>query len=224
MCELILNSKSENTIKSYFYAFKRWEQFISLHGHCAIPAQAVQVALYLTSLLSNGSSFHPVCNAVYGIKWAHEINGLPDPTTNTFVSSVLEVSKRIAVKPNEKKEPISPDTLIELCNMFKDSVDLLIVRDLAMILLSFSGFLRYDEVSSLRFNDVKVHDNHLVLHLKKSKTDQYRQSSDVLIAKGSTVACPYSMFLRYVSLADFSSDSKTFYFARVTGQILYANS
>jgi site-specific recombinase XerC len=49
--------------------------------------------------------------------------------------------------------------------MFKDSVDLLIVRDLAMILLSFSGFLRYDEVSSLRFNDVKVHDNHLVSHL-----------------------------------------------------------
>ena len=215
MCELILNSKSDNTIKSYFYAFKRWEQFISLHGHCAIPAQAVQVALYLTSLLSNGSSFHPVCNAVYGIKWAHEINGLPDTTTNTFVSSVLEVSKRIAVKPNEKKEPISPDTLIELCNMFKDSVDLLIVRDLAMILLSFSGFLRYDEVSSLRFNDVKVHDNHLVLHLKKSKKDQYRQSSDVLIAKGSTVACPYSMFLRYVSLADFSSDSKTFLFRQV---------
>jgi integrase len=166
-------------------------------------------------LLNNGSSFHPVCNAVYGIKWAPEIHGLPDPTTNTCVSSVLEASKRIAVKPNEKKEPISPDTLIELCNMFKDSVDLLIVRDLAMILLSFSGFLRYDEVSSLRFNDVKVHDNHLVLHLEKSKTDQYRQSSDVLIAKGSTVACPYSMFLRYVSLAGFSSDSKTFLFRQV---------
>ena len=104
MCELILNSKSDNTIKSYFYVFKRWEQFISLHDHCAIPAQPVHVALYLTSLLNNGSSFHPVCNAVYRIKWAHEINGLPDPTTNTFVSSVLEASKRIAVKHNEKKE------------------------------------------------------------------------------------------------------------------------
>ena len=137
MCELILNSKSDNTIKSYFYAFKRWEQFFSLHGRCAIPAQAVQVALYLTSLLSNGSSFHPVCKAVYGIKWAHEINGLPDPTTNTFISSVLEVSKRIAVKPNEKKEPISPDTLIELCNMFKECADLLIVRDLADIIKFF---------------------------------------------------------------------------------------
>jgi hypothetical protein len=71
---------------------------------------------------------------------------------------------------------------------------------------NLTSICHYDEVSSFRFNDVKVHDNHLVLHLEKSQTDQYRQSSDVLIAKGSTVACPYSMFLRYVSLAGFSSD------------------
>jgi hypothetical protein len=58
--------------------------------------------------------------------------------------------------------------------MFKDSVDLLIVKDLAMILLSFSGFLRYDEVSSLRFNDVKVHDNHLptLSHKPRYKRDE----------------------------------------------------
>jgi hypothetical protein len=36
--------------------------------------------------------------------------------------------------------------------MFKDSTDLLIIRDFTMMLLSFSGFLRYDEISSLRFN------------------------------------------------------------------------
>jgi hypothetical protein len=34
-------------------------------------------------------------------------------------------------------------------------------------------------------------------------------------AKGSTVACPYSIFLRYVSLAGFSSDSKTVLFRQV---------
>jgi hypothetical protein len=34
-----------------------------------------------------------VYNAVYGIKWAHEINGLDDPTKYSFVVSVLEASK-----------------------------------------------------------------------------------------------------------------------------------
>jgi hypothetical protein len=101
--------------------------------------------------VNSASSFHPVNNAFYGIKWAHEVNGLQDPTTNSFVTSVLEASKRTASKKTEKKYPISTETLVELCTMFKDSTDLLIIRDLTMMLLSFSGFLRYDEISSLRF-------------------------------------------------------------------------
>jgi hypothetical protein len=93
-----------------------------------------------------------VYNAVYGIKWAHEINGLDDPTKKSFVVSVLEASKRVAPKTTQKKEPISTDTLIKLCNMFKDPNNLLIIRDLTMMLLSFAGLLRYDEVSSLRLS------------------------------------------------------------------------
>ena len=69
------------------------------------------------------------------------------PPKNSFVVSVLEASKRVAPKTTQKKEPISTDTLIELCNMYKDSNDLLIIRDLTMMLLSFAGLLRYDEVS-----------------------------------------------------------------------------
>ncbi|VDH94313.1 Hypothetical predicted protein [Mytilus galloprovincialis] len=66
MCELLINSRSDNTVKSYFNAFKRWERFISLHGHVALPAQPVHVALYLTDLVNNGSTYHPVYNAIYG--------------------------------------------------------------------------------------------------------------------------------------------------------------
>jgi hypothetical protein len=212
LCELLISSKSDNTVKSYFNAFKRWEHFITLHGQNALPAQPVHVALYLTSLLKNGSTYHPVYNAVYGIKWAHEINGLDDPTKNSFVVSVLEASKRVAPKTTQKKEPIYTDTLIELCNMFKDSNDLLIIRDLTMMLLSFSGLLRYDEVSSLRFCDIQVRDSFLVLHSDKNKTDQYRQSNEILISKGSTSACPYNMFLNYLQLVDSGGVSEFFLF------------
>lgn len=214
MCELLISCKSDNTVKSYFNAFKRWERFIISQGHVALPAQSVHVALYLTHLLNNGSTFHPVSNAIYGIKWAHEINGLRDPTTNTFVTSILESSKRVAPKKTDKKEPVSTETLINICETFKNSLDLLIVRDLCMMLLSFSGFLRYDEVSSLRFSDVVVHESHLVLHIQKSKTDQYRQSSEVLISKGTTVACPYNMFFRYTNLAGFGCQSDSNYLFR----------
>jgi hypothetical protein len=72
--------------------------FICSHWLIALPAQPVHVALYLTYLLNNGSPEHPVSNAVYGIKWAHEINGLDDPTKNSFVTSIQEAAKRVAHK------------------------------------------------------------------------------------------------------------------------------
>ena len=81
-----------------------------------------------------------------------------------------------------------------------------------MMLLSFAGFLRYDEISSLRFCDVEIRDSFLVLHINKSKTDQYRQSSEVLISKGTTCACPFNMFIRYTSLVGFSVGSSDFLF------------
>ena len=135
----------------------------------------MHVALYLTYLLDQGSTFHPINNALNSIKWAHEINGLPDPTKYSFVSSIQEAAKRTAYKKVVKKEPISVNMLIELCDKFINCIDLLVIRDLTMILIGFAGFLRLDELSSLKFNDVQVKEQFLVLHINKSKTEQARE-------------------------------------------------
>ena len=208
----ILSSKSENTTRSYFSAFKRWEIFITAQGHSALPASPIHVALYLTHLLQTGASQHPVNNAVYAIKWAHNCAGLTDPTENSYVTSLQEAARRKANHGVHKKEPITKDILITLCDKFIDEKDLLIVRNLTMILFCFAGFLRFDEVSSLTFNDIIMRDDHIVLCIKKSKTDQYRQGSEVLIAKGSTSACPVSMYLRYLDLLSSVEDKSFFLF------------
>ena len=52
---------------------------------------------------------------------------------NSFVTSILESSKRVSPKKIDKKDPVSTESLIELCEMYKDCKDLLIVRDLTMI-------------------------------------------------------------------------------------------
>ena len=53
--------------------------------------------------------------------------------------------------------------------MFKFTYDLLVVRDLCMTLLSFAGFLRYDEISSLICKDVKLFDDHISLNIYTKK-------------------------------------------------------
>ena len=59
------------------------------------------------------------------------------------------------------KDPVSTEHLTRLCDMFTHSTDLAIVRDMCMILLAYSGFFRYDELSAIRCNDITVFPEYL---------------------------------------------------------------
>jgi integrase len=212
MARYLLDSRADSTVSKYYGAFLRWDRFITMQGSRSIPAQPVEVALYLTHLLDNAMTYHSVSSAMHGIKWAHDMNGLEDSTKNSFVVNLLEASKRIARPPKVKKEPVTKDMLIALCEKYEDNTDLLIVRDLTIILLCFSGFLRYDEVSSLRCCDVNFDSEFFTLNIDKSKTDQYRKGNEIVVSKGVTTACPFLMLHKYMSIARVDSQSSKYLF------------
>ena len=110
--------KTDKTNKAYFSAFQRWKRFIEEHGHCALPAIPVHIALYITHLIEQGSTVHPVNSAIYAIKWAHQLTGFDDPTQNSFILSLQEAAKRTAYRKVHKKEPVTTDMLIELCQKY----------------------------------------------------------------------------------------------------------
>ena len=210
MVRYLLQSRSDNTINNYFGAFRRFEQFIVSCGGTAIPTEPIHVALYLTKLLDNGSSHSVVQTAFYAIEWAHDLNNFEDPTNNSFVKNLLESSKRQIHKPKIKKDTIPHNFIIDLCEKYKDCIDLGVIRDLAMIVLCYAGFLRYSEVSGIKSDHVKfIENSHIEIHLEKSKTDQYRLGDSVVIAKGQSAACPFLLLKKYFSLAGihYSTDS-----------------
>ena len=154
-------------------------------------------------------------SAVYSIKWVHNINGFSDPTDNGFVKNLQESAKRHAKPATHRKDPVTSDMMIKLCKLFEHSNDILIIRDLCMILMSFAGFLRYDEVSSIRCKDICIFEDYFSIKLLKSKTDQYRHGDEILISKGDTIACPMKMLKRYISLAKINLKSDHFLFKQV---------
>lgn len=103
-------------------------------------AQPIHIALYITHLLDTGASCNSINTAVYSIKWVRHLNNFIDPTDNSFVSSLQEAGKRTACGKKRKKDPVTSELLIQLCEHCLDCNDLLIIRDLTMILLSFAGF------------------------------------------------------------------------------------
>lgn len=212
MSTYLVDSRSENTRKKYFSSFNRWQHFANEHNFNALPAEPIQVSLYITKLIDMKCSPNVVDSAVYSIKWAHDLNGYIDPTNNAFVKLLLESVKRLNGKPTVKKDPVNNDILIELCSMYKDNDDLLVIRDLTMILIAYSAFLRFDELSNLKCKDVKMFDDYLIIHINSSKTDQYRKGNEIYISKGQTVACPVNMFLRYISLSNLDPKSDEYIF------------
>ena len=157
--------------------------------------------LYLTKLLDAGSSAGVISTATYSLKWAHSINGFGDPTENGFVKNLNESAKRLRSTKVITRDAINKEMLIELCDSFKANSDLLILRDLSMILIGFAGFLRFDELVELRCCDVEFKENFLSIQIRKSKTDAYRSGNKILILKGKSSACPYTMLQNYMTKA-----------------------
>ena len=145
------------------------------------------------------------------MKWAHHVNNFVDPTENGFVKSMLETAKRLKSQPVKRKDVVNSDMLVALCDQHTYSTSLTDIRDLAMILTCYTGFLRFDETSKLRCNDVVFYDDHFTLNIRSSKTDQFRSGNKVMIAKGHTSACVYLMLNRFISLASIDLASNDFF-------------
>ena len=56
---------------------------------------------------------------------------------------------------------------------------------------------RIKELLDLQASDILVHDDHLEIIIRSSKTDQFKQDNKVFIAKSGGVTCPHSLLSRY---------------------------
>ena len=211
----MLHSKSDSTVKKYFSAFQKWNSFCTQHSYTPIPAEPIHIVIYLTKLLDAGSSAGVISTAIYALKWAHSMNGLRDPTENGFVKNLNESAKRLRSVKIVKKDAISSEMLIELCDMFSENSDLLILRDLSMILIGFAGFLRFDELVELRCSDINFQEEYLSVQIRKSKTDVYRSGNEILVSKGTSSACPYKMLQKYMSKACINTSLEKYLFRPV---------
>ena len=62
---------------------------------------------------------------------------------------------------------------------------------------------------------MNIKEDHVILKIRKSKTDVYRSGKDILIAKGSSSACPQSMLYKYLRATEQDEKSDKFLFRPV---------
>lgn len=165
--EVVLGSRAVNTTLTYLNGFKRWHSWASKFPEITVlSATPAYVALYLLGVLQASTSPSPVQSALYSIRWAHDIAGLESPTSHTLPQKVLESARRRLSHQTSKKLPITGEILLKFFqSLYGSLVD---TRFMAMALLSFAGFLRFDELSNLKLKDVVSHATYFELFIEDS--------------------------------------------------------
>ena len=155
--------------------------------------------LFIVSLIQAGDSFQVIESVIYAIKYFHNLSGEEDSTNTKLMKLTVDAAKRLCSKPTRKKLPLTASNITDIFKKINENdASSLQKRNFTMMILSFAGFLRYDEVSKLRLSDIKFEENYMKLFIRKSKTDQTNQGNWVIIAETKSDTCPVNILKDYI--------------------------
>ena len=165
----------------------------SQHKLPVFPAKVIHVTLYLQHPGESNASKVSVEEAVNGLAWAHSLAGMESPTSNPLVKNALEGLKRTLPRPVHKKPPFTTEMLQAIVQNAEQNDSLANKHLATMCLLAFAGFLCFDELSNICPCDLCFEENFAKLYIPKSKTDQLRQGSEVLLVRTGFATCSVAM-------------------------------
>jgi integrase len=204
---VIPRSIASNTLKSYNQGFRAWSR--------SLPVNRLHLAAFISSVVQRGETFGKIEHALYSLNWIHNFFDLPNPCDSWLVRCVKNSAKRLLKTPVVKKCPIRPRHLRKLVRKFGSSSNLLDLRICAIALLSYAGFLRYDEVSRIRRSNITFERTYIKLFIESSKTDQEGIGEHLFIARTRRSTCPYGILKRYLKRAGMSRPDTNFVFRPV---------
>ena len=210
--DTVLHSRADSTVKKYLGAFRRWKSWATGRQIVPVPAKEHHVALYLQFLADSTKSKSAVEEACNSIAWVHSTAGLPSPTVSPFVKATLEGFQRLLAKPTVKKAPVTSVMLEEMVNDAGKSRSLSDLRLVTACLLSYAGFLRFNELVNIRPCDIKIQDDKMILYIPRSKTDQLRKGDELIIARTGNATCPVSMLESYLARTRMQLSDQRFLF------------
>ena len=220
--DVIAASRQPNTVKVYvtwYNCFLKWAK--TFEELDTMPVSELTIAMFLLSLYQQGSSTSSLQQCISAINWIHDLSGCTKPTDSPMVKLIVEGSIRLNSKSTQRKKPITVDMIRELKHHMIQScnpINLMDNRLLTYMLLSFSGFLRYDEACHIRRSDIQFHTSHISLFIERSQTDVYRTGKTVIIARTNTDLCPVKALLDYLRQAGIPRDSDHYIFHNVAFQ------
>lgn len=191
--ELVRDSLAENTRRAYRFdiaAFEAWGG--------TIPASPATVAAYLADHAEQ-LSVATLVRRIASISKAHEARNFPNPCRSELVRATMRGIKRRRGCGQEQAKPLLKEDLFQVLVAMGDGVKA--ARDRALLLVGFAGGFRRSEIVGLNVADLENVRQGLIVHLRRSKTDQDGAGRKIGIPFGRTRFCPVLAAERWLEIS-----------------------
>jgi integrase len=163
-----------------------------------IPCQPQSVAEYLADLAET-HAVATIQRRAAAIAKAHRASGFDDPCRSEIIRAIMQGIRRTKGMAQREAQALQRDDLFEVLSRMGDrTID---VRDKALLLVGFAGAFRRSELVGLDCGDVEHAGRGIVLHLRRSKTDQTGRGRKIAIPHGRTRWCPTRHLSDWLALA-----------------------
>ena len=188
-------SRAESTVQKYTRSFDRWKKWAAQYPEISeFPAQPAHVALYLQHLLETSEAKTAVDDAVNALAWAHELGGLSSPMSHPTVRTMQESAHRIKGGAKGEKRTSNTTVATENGQYISPGVSIIVGHTICDYLSP--GFLRiflFNKIAQIRCSDLQFSSTDVRIKVRQSKTDQYRDGNEVVIARTRSDMCPVAM-------------------------------
>lgn len=182
-------AQSGNTRRAYESDWADFQAWCDSLNFQSCPASPETVALYLTHLARTRKA-STLSRRLAAISHFHQRAREIPPVTSIEVRTVLAgIRRKKGTAPRRKRPLLGASVVASMAKLPQDT--LLGIRNRALLLIGYAGALRRSELVSLDWEDCDFTDEGLRLTIRKSKTDQTGQGSEIGIPAGSTPeTCP----------------------------------
>ncbi|WP_022826279.1 tyrosine-type recombinase/integrase [Hymenobacter norwichensis] len=210
-----------NTERAYTSDLKSYVTFCEQHGLQAVPADVDTLTEYVAHLASEKPESAPregrgkkkgqqpltgphalatIKRHLAAIRKAHQLAGYKLPATLDALNLVMEGITRTLGKRQVQAQAFTVEELKQAIRRI-DLDTSAGIRDRALLLLGFAGAFRRSELVDLNIEQLEFTERALLVHLAKSKTNQYGAVEDKALFYAPTLDfCPVRCLRAWLNL------------------------
>jgi integrase len=195
-----IESIPANTRRAYATDWNHFRNWCQKRSRGPLPASHETVSAYLAALAKT-HSIATIRRRLTTLSKIHRTAGKADPRDDQRVKQLWRGILRSKGEAQRGKKPLLIDDLRKMVEVLPKTLQG--SRDRALLLLGFAGGLRRHELVALDVEDLEEVDEGLVIHLRRSKTDQTGKGMKKGIPYGKTAkTCPVRAVISWLRDAE----------------------